>query len=108
MFVDHVNHDTLDNRRSNLRLCTRIENGRNRRANVGPQSSEYKGVQWVKADRRWKAQICVDKRPITVGSFGSEIEAAVAYNAAATRYFGEFALLNILPTGEADGAPTGS
>lgn len=91
--VDHVNGDRLDNRKSNLRLCTNAENSRN--ANISKNNtSGYKGVSWDKSRNLWHAQIMVDKRTIHIGRFGDKLEAAKAYNKAAVKYHGEFALLN--------------
>ena len=91
MMVDHINHDPLDNRRANLRLCTRIENGRNRRGSQAGSSSQFLGVSWHKGDGKWHARIAVNRRPKLVGSFTCEIAAALAYDAAARELFGEFA-----------------
>ena len=93
--IDHINHDTLDNRKSNLRLCTHAENGRNRKIQKGG-SSKYKGVckrrnNMVKA---FEASIKFNYKRIHLGTFATELEAAIAYNKAALHYFGEFALLN--------------
>ena len=93
--VDHINHDTLDNRKSNLRLCTHVENMRNRKIQKGG-SSKYKGV-YKYSDNRVKpftAQITFNYKNIYLGYFATEREAAIAYNKAALHYFGEFALLN--------------
>jgi hypothetical protein len=95
LLVDHRNHDTLDNRRSNLRLATYVENGRNRRKVARRnKSSKYKGVTYYKKRNVWRACICVNGRTIWLGEFKSELEAALAYDAAAKKYFGEFACLN--------------
>ena len=93
--VDHINHDTLDNRKSNLRLCTHVENMRNRKIQKGG-SSKYKGV-YKYSDNRvkpFKAKIQFNYKNIYLGTFATELEAAIAYNKAALHYFGEFALLN--------------
>lgn len=91
--VDHINGDTLDNRRSNLRLCTTTENNRNVR-HYG-LSSQFKGVQRLaNCIDRWRAHIQVDGRLIHLGCFPSAAEAARAYDEAALKYFGEFARLN--------------
>ena len=92
--VDHINHDTLDNRKANLRVCDRWENLRN----CGPdnketKTSQYKGVSWDKFNRRWRAQL-FHKRPVSLGRFIYEKDAAVAYDKAAKKHFGEFAYLN--------------
>jgi hypothetical protein len=93
--VDHMNHDTLDNRKSNLRLCTNAENGRNRKIQKGG-SSKYKGVCKRRNNRvkAFEASIKFNKKTINLGMFATELEAAIAYNKAALHYFGEFALLN--------------
>jgi HNH endonuclease/AP2 domain len=90
VFVDHRNPaDTLDNRKSNLRLATHAENMRNMRSHVGG-SSRFKGVTWSKWAGKWQAQI----NSKTIGRFDSELEAAVAYNEVALELFGDFAHLN--------------
>ncbi len=97
--VDHKNHDTLDNRYSNLRVCTRSENQRNRRkphhSSTGkPTTSLYKGVRWHKKSRKWEAQICIDRKNKYLGLFDKEVDAALCYNQAAIKHFGQFACLN--------------
>ena len=92
--VDHINRNTLDNRRSNLRIATHQENGRNRGKHK-LTSSQYKGVTWDKRIKKWKAIIKYG-RNITLGHFANEIDAARAYNTAAREYFGEFAAINQL------------
>jgi len=97
--IDHINGDGLDNRRSNLRLCTRSENMMNRRKGPGNCTSQYKGV--YKHDRPsyqrcFQSHIFVNKKLKILGYFYTEKEAALAYNEAAKKYFGEFARLNII------------
>lgn len=93
MDVDHKNHDKLDNRKTNLRVCTRSENMQNLKfhSNV---SSKYKGVCWDKRSDKWCAKIVINYHTINLGRFNSEEEAARAYNLAAAKYFGDFAYLN--------------
>jgi len=92
LLVDHINHDTFDNRRANLRLATSTENNRNRRKKKSPSTSMYKGVTRMRGG--WRSCITVDGVDIKLGRFATEIEAAQRYDIAATRHFGEFALLN--------------
>lgn len=92
VIVDHINHNGLDNRKSNLRLCNKAQNGWNRRATGG--YSKYKGVSWSKNKRRWIAEIIINKKTHKLGKFLSQEQAAKAYNEAAIRLQGEFALLN--------------
>jgi hypothetical protein len=93
--VDHINGNPLDNRRANLRIATKSENGRNRGAQSNGKS-RFKGVHYEKARNKWRAEICVNKRKIYLGRFDSEIDAAKAYNDAAVSFHGEFARLNNL------------
>jgi hypothetical protein len=92
--VDHINGDTWDNRRANLRLCTAQQNNRNRRNNKAATSSTYKGVYWNKRDGKWQAYISVDDKMKNLGLFRDEIAAAQAYDAAAIELFGVFAKPN--------------
>lgn len=90
--VDHINGNKLDNRKSNLRLCSRSQNMAN--APGRGVTSRYKGVGWDRSRGKWHAKIMVDYKTINLGRFDSEIEAARAYDAAALRYFGSYATLN--------------
>jgi len=92
--VDHIDGNTLDNRRKNLRVATASQNSRNKISVCG--TSQYKGVSWVESRQRWIACICVNHANKTLGYFKNEQAAALAYNNAASRYFGEFARLNDL------------
>ena len=92
MEVDHINGDRLDNRRSNLRVCTRAENQANRKAQAG--SSRYKGVSLWKRHKRYAAGLSVDGKWQHLGWFDDEVAAARAYDEAAVRYRGEFARTN--------------
>ena len=91
--VDHINGNSLDNQRHNLRLCTNQQNHWNMRKHRNA-TSQYKGVCWVTRTRKWLAQIEVNGRNMRLGSFTDEREAARAYDVAATKFFGEFARLN--------------
>ena len=100
-WVDHRNCDGMDNRRSNLRKCTRSQNQGNSRVSFTSKSG-FKGVQWRKPSgnnrrERWVARIGGGKRRVNIGSFQNPIDAARAYNAAAIAKWGEFARINNLP-----------
>jgi hypothetical protein len=89
MDVDHISRDTLDNRRSNLRVCEHFQNTRNR---VKLNTSLYKGVH--PHQKRWRARITVNGKTLHIGCFTDQAEAALAYDQKARDLFGEFALLN--------------
>jgi len=92
--VDHRNHNKLDCRKDNLRVCTSQQNDFNRRPEGG--SSKFKGVTWDKVRSLWSARIMAGGVRLGLGRFKNEVDAAMAYNKAASRHFGEFAFLNKL------------
>jgi hypothetical protein len=110
MALDHINGVRSDNRRVNLRLATAKANQGNRRKSRTfkgkPCASAFKGVtRFVQTGRRWNgrwvAQIGMGgPQPVRLGVFDTEVEAAEAYNEAALRWHGEYALLNELPASE--------
>ena len=85
--VDHKNLDKLDNRRQNLRLCTRSQNNANR-----PSANRYKGVRWSK--NAWQSEIKKDREYIYLGRFKTAVMAARKYDEKALELFGEFAYTN--------------
>jgi hypothetical protein len=93
LLVDHQNSDGLDNRRQNLRLATKSQNGCNSRKRKNT-SSIYIGVHLRKKQGRWEAEITHNSKKIWLGSFDNEIDAAKAHDLAAQKYHGEFARLN--------------
>jgi len=95
--TDHRNGDGLDNRRGNLRPCTRSQNLMNATKRSGC-TSIYKGVSWFKPIGKWRAYIVRDQRQQSLGYFDDEQEAARAYNEAAAQLFGQFARLNQIPS----------
>lgn len=95
--VDHINGDGLDNRRSNLREVTAIQNQQNRRKQRRKASSRYKGVCFVNKHQSWEARIYINTKQTYIGKFNNEEDAARAYDEVAKEHFGEFALLNLQP-----------
>lgn len=91
--VDHINCNRLDNRRSNLRLCSKAENRTNRGACKNATSS-YCGVYWKRSRNKWVASIRTNKQSRHLGQFDSEIDAARAYDSACIQLHGKFAHLN--------------
>lgn len=93
--VDHINGDTLDNRKENLRVCYQKENLLNRAKSTNKKcSSIFKGVGFVKREKVWRARVYKNKKYVFTGYYKSEIEAAIAYNKNALLHFGKFAKLN--------------
>lgn len=97
MEVDHIDGNRLNARRDNLRICTRGQNACNRKPQKG-----FKGVGLRKAHvaaglKPWRAAIQYQGKEKHLGFFATELEAAAAYNAEASKLFGEFARLNELP-----------
>ncbi len=91
--IDHINGNGLDNRKVNLRICNHSQNQQNR-AKRGNKSSRFKGVDWHKLSKKWRARICINRKRIHIGYYNSENEAAKAYDQKAVELFGEFARLN--------------
>ena len=91
--VDHRLGDTFDNRKEMLRKCTSVENTRNQIIRKN-NTSGYKGVCWRRDIKKWQTRICVNNKNKSVGFFKNKEKAALAYNKAALKYYGEFAKLN--------------
>lgn len=90
--VDHINHETLDNRRSQLRLCTQRQNSFNTRKHSN-NTSGFKGVTQRKDSGKWGAYIRINGRKKTLGAYATPELAARAYAEAAATHHGEFARL---------------
>ena len=99
LVVDHINGNGLDNRRQNLRVVTHADNcSNNRRRRQGKTTSRYKGVWFEKCGKRkkrWRSKIRSNNTCRHLGSFITEEEAAVAYDAAAKELYGEYYIPNM-------------
>lgn len=94
MVVDHINGNTLDNRKCNLRICTIAENSRNRNKYKKNASSIYKGVSYDKKKGKWRAIIQINKKSKHIGYYDSELEASIQYDKKAILYHGVYAKTN--------------
>lgn len=92
LVVDHINGDTVDNRRGNIRLCTQKDNAQNVRRHKDKVSKGPKGVELRPGRNRWVAT----HRGVYIGSFLTEQDASAAYDAAALAYSPEFCRPNNL------------
>ena len=90
MEVDHQDRDGLNNRRSNLRVCTRSQNAFNRKRSIA-NTSGVKGVFFEKEYGKWIAYVCVDGFNARIGRFDTLAEAAAARSGAAAVMHGKFA-----------------
>lgn len=77
--VDHIDGNTLDNRRANLRVVTAAQNAQNQGSRGG--SSEHRGVTWDRARGKWMASAMLNGKRTTIGRFATEDEAAAAASA---------------------------
>jgi len=93
MYVDHINRNTLDNRRKNLRLCTPGQNMCNRRIQSN-NTSGYRGVTWDRQKKKWAARLKHGGKSIHLGRFDDKELAAKAFDEAAKKLRGEFAMTN--------------
>lgn len=92
-YSDHQNHNTLNNCRDNIRICTSRQNSMNRESQSNT-TSRFKGVSWYKPYKKWVAQICINKKVKNLGYWVIEEVAALRYDMVAIHEFGEFAVLN--------------
>lgn len=91
--IDHIDGNSLNNQRSNLRICTKQQNQFNRKK-LANSKSKYKGVFWHPVNKYWFSKINHDGKRIHLGVFQNETDAAKTYDEAAKKHFGEFANLN--------------
>ncbi len=93
--TDHINGNKLDNRKSNLRVCTMMQNRKNRRKQCGVYSN-YKGVYWSKGSKKWFVSITSNKKRFYLGLFKNKIKAAIAYDKKSLEVHREFAKPNFI------------
>jgi len=100
VYVDHIDHNGLNNSRTNLRITDNKGNQRNSYKRISTKnSSSYKGVRKECFDHRlkpWRAQIILSHKIKYLGNYKTEEEAALSYNKAAIEHFGDMANLNII------------
>jgi hypothetical protein len=95
LFVDHIDHNGLNNTRANLRLCSQAQNNCNKPSRYG--ASKFKGVCWNRARKKWVASIQHNGKRYDLGYFTDEIAAARAYDKKAAELHRQFACLNFPP-----------
>lgn len=98
MEVDHINHDPLDNRKSNLRICTHQQNLMNKSLQRN-STSGIVGISWSETFSKWKAYIMVNNKYINLGLFSTKEEAIKAREYAEIEYFGEYRKQNEIQQG---------
>lgn len=94
MDTDHKNMDKLDNRKCNLRICTRGQNETNKGKQNKETTSKYKGVSWSKNYRKWICQVVKNKEVVYFNTFDSEICAAKMYDLMSKKHHKEFSRSN--------------
>ena len=91
--VDHINHNGLDNRKENLRICTYLQNRMNSKSS---NKNGYKGICYYSKIKKYSAKICINHKNYYLGVFSTKEEAADAYNQKAIELYGEYACLNVI------------
>lgn len=89
MVVDHINHNVLDNREENLRVCTQTQNSYNTKMKSN-NTSGYIGVTWNEKLNKWQSAITVNRKSIYLGVFKDINDAVTIRRKAEIKYFGEF------------------
>ena len=89
MIVDHINRNKLDNRKCNLRVCSKQQNNINK-SKQSNNTSGYTGVYWNKRRCKWVAQIKVNSKKIHLGYFENKEDAIESRKKAEEKYFGEY------------------
>jgi hypothetical protein len=86
LVVDHIDHDTLNNTKPNLRVATSSENAQNRNGLCSNNKSGVRGVSYSKTAKKWKSTICVNKKVMHIGYFHDKYEAEKAVIKAREEY----------------------
>lgn len=89
-YVDHINGNALDNRRSNLRIATNSQNQMNQRTRTD-NTSGYKGVHWHKVACKWQARVKINGRYVSGGLYENVEDAAIAARRLREQLHREFA-----------------
>lgn len=94
--VDHINHDTLDNTKGNLRVISHSNNSMNRKSRNSNNKSGYRNVCWSKSENKWIVQLQVNKHNTVLGKFPKDQlkEAAKFAEEKRKELYGEFAGYN--------------
>ncbi len=100
-FVDHINNVRTDNNVGNLRWTTQQQNNMNR-VKQNNTSSQYKGVTWDKAKRKWSCGIKCKGKRVNLGRYDNEKAAARRYNEVVDDYFGEYGFKNEISDSESE------
>lgn len=91
MHIDHINHNGLDNRKSNLRIIKVSENATNRSGKNSNNKSGYRNVFWSTKDKRWAVSLHKDGRQIYGGHYTDVHEAGRVAQNLREQYYGEYA-----------------
>lgn len=92
--VDYIDGNKLNNTRENLRVVTQQQNLWSQKPRKS--KSGYRGVQWMPAQKKWRATITFNGKGYYLGIYSTSEDAAAVYNSKALEFFGEYARLNIL------------
>lgn len=95
LYVDHVNHDVVDNRKSNLRIVNQSNNGMNNSLRKNNKTG-VTGVYFNSKRNKWRAEIMVNYKHINLGQFNNFNDAVIARKKAEEKYFGEYSYDNSL------------
>ena len=101
LVIDHKNGNPLDNRRENLRVCTKQQNFQNQQKRTQKSDlprCDHPGVAWHRVAKKWRASISVKSKKVSLGTFSTMEEAITARKSAECEHYGEFAFSNRLLT----------